>query len=62
MTNYILNPDIFMCSDIYDINVDWTFIETIITEAIDIWYYIFPNCICTHVSIPFGLTETLDIS
>ena len=37
MTSFILDSNICMCSEIYDINVAWSFIKTIITEAMTLY-------------------------
>ena len=37
MTDFIQDSDICMCSEIYDINVAWSFIKTIITEAMTLY-------------------------
>ena len=46
MTNYILNSDILMCSEIPDINVAWTFVKSIITDAMSLYipkFYLHPR-------------------
>ena len=60
MTNYILDSDISMCSEIYDINMAWSsFIRTIITEAMSLYI---PKFYPHSRQYPIWLTNILDIS